>query len=239
MKRLQAIVFDLDDTLYPEREYVYSGFQAVADWVETHLGISRDVAFMEFWQIFSEGNRGNVFDLWLISHGITPESFVPQMVKVYREHYPCIKPYPDVLSLLPRLRQLYRLGLVTDGRISDQQKKLEALGLASYFDAIVFSSALGEGITKLSTRPFKEVLKRLRVCGSEAVYIGDNPLKDFLGANAVGMWTVRVRRLDGLYSEFTPPSKEYAPHIEIRSLSDLETVLIQLKYLAQVSQGEV
>ena len=40
MSRLEAVVFDLDDTLYPEADYVLSGFQAVADWAEVHLGIA-------------------------------------------------------------------------------------------------------------------------------------------------------------------------------------------------------
>lgn len=224
MKRFRAIVFDHDDTLYPERAYVHSGFQAVADWVEAHLDISRDDAFREFWQLFFAGHRGNIFDLWLSSHGIKPEAWVPQMVKVYRDHDPRIKPYPDALELIPRLRQRYRLGLVTDGHVHVQQRKVEALGLAFHFDAIVFSAALGEGAGKPSTLPFKEVLERLKVSGHKAVYVGDNPQKDFLGARAVGMWTVRVRRPDGLYSHLTPPSEEYTPHIEITSLCDLEDV---------------
>ena len=35
----EAIIFDLDDTLYPERAYVLSGFHAVAVWGKTHLGV--------------------------------------------------------------------------------------------------------------------------------------------------------------------------------------------------------
>ena len=35
----QGIVFDLDDTLYPERDYVLSGFKAVASWAEARLGV--------------------------------------------------------------------------------------------------------------------------------------------------------------------------------------------------------
>lgn len=235
MKGLRAIVFDLDDTLYPEREYVHSGFQTVADWVETHLGISRDVALAGFWHLFSEGNRGNIFDLWLSSHGIKTEALIPQMVKVYREHNPRIEPYPDTLELITRLRQHYRLGLVTDGYVHVQQRKVKVLGLASYFDAIVFSASLGEGAGKPSTQPFKEVLERLGISGPEAVYVGDNPQKDFLGARGVEMWTVRVRRPDGLYNHHTPPSEEYAPHMEITSLRNLEVALVQIEYWVQHS----
>ncbi len=105
MPKLHAIIFDLDDTLYPECEYVRSGFRAVAAWIETNLGIPQNVVMQEFLQLFAEGKRGNIFDLWLSSRGIDPTLWVPQMVKIYREHRPCITPYKDVLTLLPRLRQ--------------------------------------------------------------------------------------------------------------------------------------
>lgn len=233
MRRLQAVVFDLDDTLYPERQYVYSGFRAVAIWAEAHLGVSQDVALKALWQLFCEGTRGNTFDQWLSSLGVAPQVWVPHMVKVYREHQPRIEPFQDTLDLLPRLRQLYRLGLVTDGRVHVQQGKLEALRLVSYFDVIVFSDALGEEARKPSTRPFEAVLERLGLTGPEAVYVGDNPLKDFFGARAVGMWTVRVRRPDGLYSKASPPSADHAPHTEVTSLRDLEKALAQVEGMSR------
>ena len=34
----KAVIFDLDDTLYPEREYAFSGFATVAQAFETELG---------------------------------------------------------------------------------------------------------------------------------------------------------------------------------------------------------
>lgn len=228
MSRWQAVVFDLDDTLYPEREYVHSGFKAVAEWVEVHLGVSRDVVFKEFLQLFSEGKRGNIFDLWLSSRGIEPGPWVTQMVAVYRGHHPQIKPYQDTLEVLPRLRRSYRLGLVTDGYAHVQRRKLEALGVTSYFDAVVFTDALGEEARKPSIRPFGVILEYLELTGPEAVYVADNPCKDFLGARSVGMWTIRVRRINGLYSHLVPPSAEYAPHMEITNLNDLENRLVQI-----------
>lgn len=229
MRKLRAIVFDLDDTLYPEQDYVYSGFQAVALWVEARLGICQDAVLEGLWRLFSEGKRGNIFDLWLSSLGIAPEPWVSQMIEVYRGHWPRISPYPDVLDLLPRLRQRYRLGLVTDGYVNVQRKKLEALGLTSYFDAIVFSDTLGKDAWKPSTIPFMAVLQQLGTSGPEAVYVADNPLKDFWGARLVGMWTIRVRRPEGLYSHLSPPSPEYASDKEILSLDELPEIVIQIE----------
>ena len=60
-----AVVFDLDDTLYAERDYVLSGMGAVAAWVEAELGSGADEAFAELVALFDQGVRGRVFDLWL------------------------------------------------------------------------------------------------------------------------------------------------------------------------------
>jgi len=224
---IQAIVFDLDDTLYPERAYVLSGFRAVATWAGEHLGIPQHQGFAELRRLFEDGVRGDTFNRWLESQGFQPDSWVPQMVQIYREHTPHTEPYPEVPELLQRLRPRYRLGLVTDGYAEVQKRKLAALALTPCFDVLVFSDEWGREAWKPSSRPFEIVLERLGVTGSEAVYVGDNPSKDFLGAREVGMWTVRVRRPDGLYNHLEPPSPEHAPDAEIETLSDLETSLMR------------
>ena len=227
MPALRAIVFDLDDTLYPERAYVLSGFRAVAVWAEERVGIPADQGFAEFCRLFEEGVRGDTFNRWLENHESNPDDWVPQMVQVYREHDPRITSYPEVPILLQRLRPRYRLGLVSDGYAEVQKRKLAALGLTSYFDVLVLSDEWGREAWKPNARPFEIVLQKLGVTGPEAVYVADNPNKDFLGARQVGMWTVRVRRPEGLYSHLEPPSPEHAPNVEIGTLSDLEAWLMR------------
>ena len=224
---IQAIVFDLDDTLYPERTYVLSGFRAVSTWAEEHLGIPQHQGFAELRRLFDQGVRGDTFNRWLDSHEINPDDWVTQMVQVYREHNPQIAPYPEVPELLQRLRPRYRLGLVSDGYAEVQRRKLATLGLTSCFDVLVFSDEWGREAWKPNSWPFEIILERLGITGPEAVYVADNPSKDFLGAREVGMWTVRVRRWDGLYSHLEPPAFEYAPDVEIETLSDLETTLMR------------
>ena len=227
MPALRAIVFDLDDTLYPERAYVLSGFRAVAAWAGEHLGIPADQGFTELHRLFDDGVRGATFNRWLEGHGFQPDDWVPQMVQVYREHDPQIDPYPEVLGLLQRLRLHYRLGLVSDGYAEVQKRKLAALGLTSCFDALVFSDEWGREAWKPNVRPFEIVLERLGVMGPEAVYVADNPIKDFFGARRAGMWTVRVRHPHGLYAYMEPPSPEHAPDAEIDTLSDLQASLMR------------
>lgn len=225
---LRAVVFDLDNTLYPERAYVDSGFRAVAGWVEERLGIPGRRALAELGDLFDRGVRGHTFDRFLEAHGIDPDGFVPEMVRVYRDHEPDIALDPGARALLRRLRARYRLGLVTDGPGAVQRRKVAALGLARWFHAIVFTDDLGPDHGKPSTRPFEVVLGRLGALPREAVYVGDNPAKDFLGARRVGMRTVRVRSPLGLHRGDLPPTAEHAPDAETGDLSSLETVLAAL-----------
>lgn len=229
MSGLKAVIFDLDDTIYPEFNYVKSGFKAVAAWVEKHMGVAEDEVFRELLDLFAEGKRGNIFDIWVDSRGGSVEYWVPEMVKVYRNHDPKIRPFEDFLKIIPKLRSKYKLGVLTDGYSSVQRRKLEALGIEHYFDVVVFSDDLGKDNWKPSVVPFKVILRELDVSGCESVYVADNPLKDFLGARKVNMWTVRFKSAVGLYSQIKPPSSEYDPHTEICSLSELPKALSQIE----------
>ena len=125
---LKAIVFDLDDTLYPERQYALSGFSAVADWAESTVGISRERGYSELVAYFEDGVRGDTFNRWLEAHGIEPELWMPEMVKCYRDHSPSLEPYPETHSVLRSLRGRYRLGLITQGHGPGQRHQQRRLG---------------------------------------------------------------------------------------------------------------
>ena len=227
MQRFHALVFDLDDTLYPEREFVRSGFSAVALWAQEHLGLDGSRSFASLWALFERGVRGNTFDLWLEEEGVAPAGHVKEIVGVYRNHTPAISAYPDVSRALDLFRPGHRLGIVSDGDPEIQLRKLRALGLGSYFDAVVVSDMPGVQARKPSPKPFHAVLDRLGVHGEKAVYIADNPLKDFAGARAAAMSTVRVRRPGGLYSQSEAPSEAYEPDLEVESMSALTALIEQ------------
>ena len=227
MKRWQAIVFDLDDTLYPERDYVLSGMRAVALWGQRELGLPAERGFAELRRLFERGVRGDTFNRWLTDHGIEPGGKVAAMVKVYRRHRPQIALEPEVRNLLERLGRRCHLGLVTDGYLQVQQQKVAALNLQRYLQAIVYSDALGRGAWKPSPLPFRAVLQRLSVAADDAVYVADNPTKDFRGARRAGMASIRIRRPDGLHRNLEPRCPDDAPDMEIARLAELDLDLSQ------------
>ena len=222
---LKAIVFDLDDTLYPERQYALSGFAAVADWAEGALGIPQDQGYAELETYFNDGVRGDTFNRWLETHDGDPEQWVPEMVKRYRDHTPTLEPYPETHSVLQRLKESYRLGLITQGHGPGQQRKLEALELVDYFEEVLIMGEEDRQDWKPSQVPFERLLATLGLEGSQAAYIGDNPLKDFVGARKLGMQTVWVRRPEGEHVDDVPPGPEYYADLELPDLTGLEAVL--------------
>jgi putative hydrolase of the HAD superfamily len=230
MPRWRAVVFDLDDTLYPERDYVMSGFRAVALWADVNLGISSDKGRQELRALLERGVRGDTFDRWLVTHNRFSKARVAQLVWTYREHEPLIKPYPEVPEVLRSLKSRYLLGLVSDGYLEVQRRKLEALRLAPWFDAIVFSDEWGRKAWKPSTQPFEAILQRLgNLPGRDVVYVGDNPAKDFLAARRAGLAAVQVRRRCAVHAHMAPATPDHRPHLVIRTLRALPQALERLR----------
>jgi putative hydrolase of the HAD superfamily len=225
MKKWQAVIFDLDDTLYPEREYVFSGFRAVAKWSEENLNILSSKVFSELRLLFEAGVRGNTFNILAERYQWKQVDLIEQLVQIYRTHDPILSPFPEVIELLSSIRASCSLGLISDGLLFVQQKKLTALNLVHYFDAIVFSDELGKGFWKPNPKPFEVVLNKIEAEPFNAIYVADNPIKDFLGARRAGMFSVRVRRKGGLYSNLEPETSEHAPDFEITDLMQLQEAL--------------
>jgi putative hydrolase of the HAD superfamily len=226
MNGIKAVIFDIDDTLYPERQFVFSGMRAVAAWAEASLALPADDSYVELCGLFCGGARGNTFDLWLKQHAIEPAKWVPAMVQVYREHSPRISPFSGTARLLQELSQQYRLGLVSDGDAAMQRRKLAALGLKQYFCAAVFSPDLGPDARKPSPLPFERILHELDLPAGSAVYVADNPAKDFRAPRQLGMTAIRIRHPQGLHSHLEPCSPADAPHCTIVAIADLSKEIV-------------
>ena len=234
----QAILLDLDDTLYPEREYVLSGFQAVARWADENLGIPSAEGYAQLSDLHEQGIRSDTFNRWLAARGIPGGDWVLKLVDVYRHHSPNVAPFPEIPSLLERLGRCCKLGLISDGYLGVQRKKLDALGLEQHFAAVVFSDEWGRESWKPSTRPFKEALATLEVDSSDAaVYVGDNAAKDFLGARRLGMRTIQCLWSGGDYIAIEPPTPEHAPDATASTISELKGMLLS-DHTSIAAQGE-
>jgi putative hydrolase of the HAD superfamily len=214
-----GLAFDLDDTLYLERDYVASGFRAAAAWCAATFGGDPEIIAAEFQQHFADGRSGAIFDEWLARRSLARETYLPALLSAYREHKPEIQPLSGARECLVELARRYQLALITDGSPERQRSKLEGLGLADLFNIVVISDEIAPDARKPDPRPFRIAAERLGLAPARIVYLGDNPLKDFLGARRAGLGSVRVRHPGGLHADREPPSDEHAPDAEVDVLS--------------------
>ena len=186
------LIFDLDDTLYDERTYVVSGLRAVARFGYERFGWcpTESLSFMQ--NVLDKSGRGQIFDLWLASRSRSTRSLVEECVKVYRHHTPSLQLALGVEKLLERLSSGYCLYLVTDGHKIVQSKKVEALGISHFFQKVMITHRYGIRHAKPSTYCFELIKSREECEWEEMAYIGDNPAKDFVNLNVLGVKTIRV-----------------------------------------------
>jgi len=220
-EKLKAILFDLDDTLYMEREFVKSGFKAVASFIQNDNGIDEDIVYDNLLSIFNSGKRKNIFDTYISKFGKINFS-ISELVDLYRSHLPNINLLPGIHEYLILLNKDYKLGLVTDGYIQTQTNKINALGLKKIFDQILITEELGREYWKPSIVPFSTICDKLGVMPTKAIYIADNPAKDFKGPNQLGMHSIRLRLKDGEHYKSEPDNKDFAPATVVYSLNDLK-----------------
>ena len=216
----RGVLFDLDDTLYREHDYVRSGFAAVAVRLATEPSAPPgDELYAALEREWLRNGRGRVFDAVTDRFGLRVP--VAELVQVYRDHEPQLSLYPDAERALVWLEaSRMAFGILTDGAADVQRHKLRALGLDRRVPCIVVSDDYGLGAAKPSAVPYRAALAQLGVPAPETVYVGDNPHKDFIGARALGMATVRVRRPVGDHAQ-TVLDREHEADRDITSLDEL------------------
>jgi putative hydrolase of the HAD superfamily len=220
---VKAVLFDLDDTLYPERTFVESGFRAVSRFLATRHDLQEDRVAARMLEILDAEGRGKVFDRVLEEAGLLSEWRVRLLLHVYRTHRPTISLFEDVVPSLTKLRERgVWLGIVTDGMASVQRRKMSALGIERYVDVVVCSDELGPEGWKPSPVAFQAALELLEIAPEEAAYVGDNVLKDFAGPNRLGMLSVVIRRPGVMaHAGEKAPGAEYVPQVTVSGLAPL------------------
>jgi putative hydrolase of the HAD superfamily len=101
---------------------------------------------------------------------------------------------PDVVDTLKELRgRGLRLALVSNAAYLPRlmKEQLAALGLASYFDAVTFSSEVG--VRKPHPAIYQDALAKVRVEPSRSLFVGDRVREDVQGPKELGMRAVLTR----------------------------------------------
>ena len=216
-------IFDLDDTLYPERSFVESGFRAVAMDLQQLFGWPAEASLDHMLTTLSDEGRGAVFNRLLDAHSVLSAKHVRHCVNTYRHHQPKIQLAPAAHRLLDALTT--RPYLVTDGQKVVQHNKIEALGIESRFNRIYITHRYGVRHAKPSIYCFELIRKREHCSWSDMFYVGDNPAKDFVNLNQLGVTTIRVTT--GEHANVVAKAGFNAKHV-ISSLDELEILLKEI-----------
>ena len=199
---IPGVVFDVDDTLYLERDYVRSGFKAVDLWCVEELNVPG--VGERAWHLFEQGVRSTTITDAAIHAGIVLDRGLSErLVQIYREHAPDISMLTDAIAFISQIKDRARIAVITDGPAESQRAKCKALGLFDIADPVVLTAEYG--LSKPDPAVFRIVEKQWSVRTEQLSYIADNPSKDFLAPLALGWRCARVRRKGSLHEDLRTP----------------------------------
>ena len=130
----------------------------------------------------------------------------------HRDRDPAL--FADTIPALDALRAEYRLGLLSNG-----SRLPETVGLASYFESVVF--AQDHRVAKPDRGIFEVVQRELSVGPEVCVLVGDHPVNDVAGAHGAGWRSVWLDR-DGAVAF---PAGGPRPDAVVSALTELPEVL--------------
>ena len=169
-----TVVFDLDDTLYNEIDFLKSSYLAIAKELDSSNAIQLYARMFSMYR-----NNENVFEFIASTYNITVE----ELIVAYRNHIPNIKLFEHIEPLLLAIKnEGGKIAVITDGRSTTQRNKIKELGVESYLDLIIISEEIGS--EKPSLKNFQMIETMLKT--THNTYIADNLKKDFIAPNLLG-----------------------------------------------------
>lgn len=186
---IKAVLFDLDGTLL-DRDASLVAFigmqhERLANWIG-HIPkeqyVSRFIELDQRGYVWKDKVYAQLIAEFNI-RGISQEAMLQDYVTEFQNH--CV-PFPNLLEMLGELKKhSIRMGIITNGRGQFQLDNIKALGIESFFDAILISE--WEEMKKPDAQLFHRALDRLGVPPCESVFIGDHPENDVKAARSIGM----------------------------------------------------
>jgi len=206
-----TIVFDLDDTLYDEIEFVKSGFLEIAKYFDNNEYYSYML------KVFYKEGSGRVFNSLIDRYDL--DVSLEKLIEIYRFHQPKISLPKESLNLL-EFSKIYKTALISDGSYLMQQNKFQALGLEKYILYPIFTDF--HHTKKPELKAFKLVMDKFKD-EKNFLYISDNPKKDFIAPNKLGWKSIRYKNPIGIYKNFISDAT-----YEVNSRKEIITILKEL-----------
>lgn len=225
---IRCIVFDLDDTLWPVKPVIQRAEQHFYAWLQQHCPrITAQYAPLEliqhrmnYMQQYPELHynltvlRKNWLATLAQAHAY-PDTLVDAGFDVFWLARNQVTFYEGALATLESLSARFLLGVISNGNAN-----VYHIGIGHLFQ-FAHSSAEA-GVAKPHPAIFHQALARVGIAPQQAVYVGDDPVRDIQGAANAGLRTVW----------FNPERQAWpggrAPDATIHHLAQLEAVIATL-----------
>lgn len=226
MARVSAVIFDLDNVLFNEQDYINAAYRNIAVFLSKHYRLSEEQVYQKLLSDLQKKTSlyPHLFDDLLADLGLD-RAILPEILKIYANTTIKLELYPEAEHLLNALqKQEIKLGLVTNGNVEAQRNKVRLLGIEKYFSTIIYARELGKENEKPNPEVYRITLEASRSKPEETICVGDNPYTDFLGAKKLGIRTVRL--LSGEFKSVRL-SEEYEADLAVRNLEEFSTIIEQ------------
>lgn len=216
---IKTIIFDLDNTLFDTEaltEIVLK--QAVEEMVKAGLNCSVEEGHQKIKEFITDPNK---FERLVKFFGPEKQEIIDiGKNKYYKDaEFDNLNLYPGAFEILQKLKGKFKLFLLTQGEIKQQQKKINALKINDFFEKIFFAPVEKKEDT------FKKILE-LGTDPKEMLIIGDRIDKEIKLGNQTGMTTVRI--LKGKYKILEPKEPLEEPDYTINELLEILNLINQL-----------
>jgi putative hydrolase of the HAD superfamily len=182
----KVVIFDLDDTLYNEIDFLISAYNEISQFLSNVRGVdkSKNEIFDYMFSVYL--GKKNPFEQ-VISFLNIKNIKISDLLEIYRNHLPNISLNDDVKEVLDYLKDnKFIIGIITDGRSIQQRNKIKALNLDSYVSSFIISEEFGSEKPNINNYMFFQH----KYPNSKYTYIGDNINKDFVAPNKLNWETI-------------------------------------------------
>jgi HAD superfamily hydrolase (TIGR01549 family) len=200
MRTIKAVLFDLDDTLWPVVPVIMQAETLLFDWLRIHApGVAQRhsiESLREERRLLMAANPEYALNLEALRRAGLKRAFdeagedlarLEPAMDVFTRARNAVILYEDVLPSLERLGKRVMLGSISNGTAD-----LHAIGLAHYFEVSYAARGFGKG--KPEPEIFLAACEALQIAPHEAAYVGDDPLVDVAGAQNAGLHAVWINR---------------------------------------------
>jgi len=199
--RIKYIIFDLDGTLYKNVEIS----QRFADAAYHTMAKFKNISLKDAQRLIEERRKdlkdkkgfSVPYTLTLLSYDVPIEFWHKENIKFFdpRDY---LGEDSKLKANLLKLKQKFRLAVLTNNNDIQTNRVLEAIGIQRLFDGIFTYNSFK--ILKPDIELFKKVLKKIKAAPQECLVVGDRDDIDLSPARKLGMKTLEVSGPEDLYN---------------------------------------